>query len=538
MPRLNLKLTLAFPVAAILFAGYLYLSWLANNDLAEGRYSLFMDEWVSFDNIRPILHADHFVDFIKALIGHDQRYGRTLYYLSAIVAALPEALAGPTGQIIATRMFVTLTLVGALAVLSFGLVRNWLLSLLCFVSLMSLPFVDYFATLPKPEPLQLLFLAIFLVAFFAYQRRVGWPWLFFGLAFGAKISVVVIGPALALIAALARSGEGGKADAARSMGYFVLGWIASVPVLLKGVDGIRRYLNGTFLNTGHGADSPDINLIAWLDYAGRFLSIPKWHTLVFYGLLLTLTGLAAVVLLRNEFKDHQRTGWLDQLASVLRADQAAGVLIAACGLIMLASVMLGVHRIWGHYLFPGMALLVTGFFISADRLSRRGPVLASVAWLAVVGLVTSTPFMLHNRTLGFERLAQRTSNDVYIRKKAEYDALIGLLVDANARLDRRVMVFLEPRMFTPDNRKEWRIDSFYGAFRSWDSARDFVILYREHMEPPPLNDRSKTAIEKAAALDGFRRHTLQEGAMRCAEKPCYRVRELKERVRVLERVDP
>ena len=55
-------------------------------------------------------------------------------------------------------------------------------------------------------------------------------------------------------------------------------------------------------------------------------------------------------------------------------------------------------------------------------------------------------------------------------------------------------MFLDPRMFTPDNRKEWRIDSFYGAFRSWDRARDFVILYRDHMEPPPPNDRAKSAI--------------------------------------------
>ena len=77
----------------------------ANSDLAAGRFALFMDEGMVFDGVSKILHPASLRDFAFAIVnGGDQRYGRSLWNLTALVAYLPERIWGDTGLIIAERM--------------------------------------------------------------------------------------------------------------------------------------------------------------------------------------------------------------------------------------------------------------------------------------------------------------------------------------------------------------------------------------------------------------------------------------------------
>lgn len=73
-----------FPVCLCLLvlSALIYYSIAANFDLTAGRFSLFMDERITFDGVKKILHPDGFRSFIGSVVGGDQRYGRSLWVLN------------------------------------------------------------------------------------------------------------------------------------------------------------------------------------------------------------------------------------------------------------------------------------------------------------------------------------------------------------------------------------------------------------------------------------------------------------------------
>ncbi|MCK9799076.1 hypothetical protein M1B34_15510 [Pseudomonas sp. MAFF 302030] len=84
---------------------FIYLATLANIDLADGRFVLFMDERITFDGVTRILHPDGIVNFFESVInGGDHRYGRILWNSIAVFSMVPEKLFGEFGQIFSTRM--------------------------------------------------------------------------------------------------------------------------------------------------------------------------------------------------------------------------------------------------------------------------------------------------------------------------------------------------------------------------------------------------------------------------------------------------
>lgn len=199
---------LGIPLLASAMAIYCYFVSQANLDLLNGRYALFMDEQITFDGVSKILHPNSFSMFIDHVIdGGDHRYGRVLWNLSSLASVIPERIWGVSGQIFATRMTQAIIQLAAFFVLSFNFLHSWILRGLALWALVTLPHTPYYATMPKPEPLQLLFLAIFLTLAFKHNLRFGYYWLFLGLAFGAKISVLTVFPLLILIGLLQQFGN-------------------------------------------------------------------------------------------------------------------------------------------------------------------------------------------------------------------------------------------------------------------------------------------------------------------------------------------
>lgn len=181
----------------------LYFTIKANSDLLQGGYALFMDEHLTFDGVRKILHPDSFPMFIDQVIdGKDHRYGRILWNVSSLISAIPERVWGESGQIFATRMTQSIIQLSAFIILAFTFLRSWILRGLALWALVTLPHTPYYATMPKPEPLQLLFLTIFLALASKHSFRFGYYWLFLGLAFGTKISVLTAFPLLILLGLL------------------------------------------------------------------------------------------------------------------------------------------------------------------------------------------------------------------------------------------------------------------------------------------------------------------------------------------------
>ena len=161
---------------------FIMFSLWANDDMRAGRHVLFMDELITYDSAMAFLQVESLKDLFYAFADSDGRYGATLYYSSALVAVLGNAFGGDAGAILLIRMLLSVELAAAYLLLAFVLISNRLLSLVALLTLIFLPTTAYFATMPKPEPLQLLFLAIFLYLFVKRRQFFGWPWLFFGLA--------------------------------------------------------------------------------------------------------------------------------------------------------------------------------------------------------------------------------------------------------------------------------------------------------------------------------------------------------------------
>ena len=80
---------------------YLYTSWRANTDLTVGRFALFMDERITFDGVKNILHPAGIQNFFWSILnGGDQRYGRSLWNSLGFISAVPEYIWGDSGQIL------------------------------------------------------------------------------------------------------------------------------------------------------------------------------------------------------------------------------------------------------------------------------------------------------------------------------------------------------------------------------------------------------------------------------------------------------
>ena len=233
-----------FYLSMTLIALYLALAAAANADVTVGRFALFMDERITFDGVKNILHPKGCHHFIWSITdGGDHRYGRSLWNFMALFSFLPERFFGDAGQIFAGRMTGVLILLSAFVLLAVTFVKRWFLRFLLLASLLAMPYTDYYMSMPKPEPLQMLLLAAFLYFFKRNNMSFrGGYWIFLGLAFGTKIStlpmvgVFAIGASLNYLPRLDRLDMNESVrDVLCSLGYFLLGLGLAVPILLPNI---------------------------------------------------------------------------------------------------------------------------------------------------------------------------------------------------------------------------------------------------------------------------------------------------------------
>jgi hypothetical protein len=134
----------------------------ANLDISEHRFPLFVDEMLTLDQVFDILRAKDLSDWwFKVADGNFLRYGRMMIYLNALVAYPFDWLYGEQGQILATRFFQMTVLFTAYIILIESLFEDRLVKLFAYCFILFQPFTVYYATMPKPEPEQMLAYALF-----------------------------------------------------------------------------------------------------------------------------------------------------------------------------------------------------------------------------------------------------------------------------------------------------------------------------------------------------------------------------------------
>lgn len=546
-----------------ILAFYVPVTISANSDLADGRFVLFMDERITFDGVKRILHPDGLPQFLNSVLdGGDHRYGRSLWNSIAIFSLIPEKLFGDAGQIIASRMLQVVLIVASYCIFAFGILRSWFLRLTLLVGILAIPFSDYFMTMPKPEPLQLLFLAIFSYFFVKKSAAFSWYWIFIGLAFGTKISTLPALLVFILVSLVARSNSDlspacrkplinaamafflGLAVAVPILfvplllsvgGYFAFDWVvrkftlgkvsriiialaALAVVFLWPHENLKVWISSTFLNTTHGADQASINALSWLDYYfNNWLIAPRAIGLIlFISILGYLIFHAAQILKSDSFS-------IDKNVTAFA--------IAIAGLALNIAIIIGAKRIWGFYLYPGTVLMVAGIIMLADldisdsygknNKARMALTRFLSYFISIFLLVVSALFWMPRAIDGLKGASLRTETPEYTLQYSSYKVFSDFLDNHKVNEGGPLRVMFTPSLFPPESNKKYEIVEFWGPYIKWNEDPDVIIFGivntpRGTPTPKDSPEYNDFLIER----EGYAAHVAEKGRG-CKSNPCF-----------------
>ncbi len=512
----------------VLSSYFLFYAIQANTDLSDGRYALFMDEQISFDGVKKILHPGNFKTFLdNVLDGNDHRYGRILWNASALFSFIPEFFFDEKGQIIATRMLHTLVLMSSYFILAAAFARTWLFRSVIFLGLLSIPTTYYFFTMPKPEPLQLLFISIFLIRAKKNEFRLGPYWFFMGMAFGCKISALLLILYFGFIAFFQDRKilftQSYLKKFAKTSALTIAGFLAAEPMFLQSFNSrtITTYVKWTFLNTGHGSDDLTVNWLTWLKYIfGKYTTVPEtW----------SLTALIIIAMLSLFFiisKAHkERSIALDEKNS----DNISFVLMVA-GLALLLPIIIKVHRLWPMYLHNGAALFITGLVSCAEfniltRLKDNSVVsrifLALSSAIVTIIVLSSVTYLLPDSEVSLMGHAARSKSKHHIEKSTEYKYIISFLDSLHERSGQRFRAFYDPNLYLPNSNEKYEIVRFWGPFLDWEKAFEVVIFYEEHIISDLPKETSALYESFVRAQKLYKQYVCSDIELNTSAELCY-----------------
>jgi hypothetical protein len=401
-------------LSALLIFGVFILTLWGNSNNLDPRY-LFIDEQITFYPVAKILNPSGLDEFLWLVSdGSDYRYGRILWNAIALISAIPTELFGIAGQIVAARELGVVLLLSSYVLLIFGFIKTPSVRFFALLILISLPYNSYYMSMPKPEPLMVFAISLFLFLNSRNYFSPGSPsWILIGIAFGAKISFII--PAVILFSAsvindlLAKkySLTGYLASILFILTGFVIanpyflqpafflsypilialllfralsslpGFIALTCILVLSVallpeTGLHHYITedladlsgfnhalgewarGTFLKVNDSSADLSQNLYSWFLYFCKTLYPPS----LFLGFLLIVFSMVFFAISSKELlartKLDNRTFF--NVVSIL-----------TMGLALLLIPMLTVkNRLWGMYFFPGLVFTSIALLSAAD----------------------------------------------------------------------------------------------------------------------------------------------------------------------------
>lgn len=497
---------------ALLLSVHLLLVLRANFDFAHSHVFLEMDEKLSYSVNARLLHARSLKNLVQiASLGLDLRYGAVFFNSGALLAWLPAKLWGETGQIVATRMAQAIQLLASYLLLSACITPISLRALFLALVLL-LPHTPYYSALPKPEPNQLLFLALYLWYSHRHGFRLGRSWVFLGLAFGAKISSLPLLAPFALASVLEmKENFSGWRNVTRSLCTgtiaFFSGFFVAVPSLLIGLLLRERYyledyLNWTFRFTGHGADRTDVGPLDWIRFiAGEWLGTPSQLA----ALLLTALLVISLILLAR------------LLIHGDRKSRFAAVTFTA-GLITNTVIILKVKRVWGMYLHVGTVLMLLSL-VSALSLAPLESGLKRIRSLAAVLLVLLCLLRVPPTLEDYDRLAHRTQSPHHTLRRKELEGLVSYFGDSAATNHKKISVYWDPALYLPDDTNQFELLEFWGRVNHgvFVAGRDLIVALKVRFQAPPGGEESIEYTDYKNGITAWDDHVVT-----CAKTPCYK----------------
>jgi hypothetical protein len=437
------------------------------------------DEYIAVKEVYSILHPVSLKHFVMAVIsGNALYYGRIMFYIDAIVAFLPFKIWGVTGMVFSIRLFQSFCLLGALIVLSRTFLTSKLQKILFYLGTFCLFFTMYFIMMPKPEPMQLLFLALFLNRFKKSNWSFGWHFVLIGIAYGLKFNVLLILP-LVFLLPLIKSGtlklKNEIIPAFKSIVFTLLGIMIAIPCLiLAPVKPIflNTYLHETFGGTEKGYDNASLTFNDWMTSGLGSSYLGHWSLAYpFYIFLIVLF----VMSVRKSFK----------------TEDFSSLILMAFGIIFSVVIMLKTKRLWPHY------LLTSYIFMCVGVVSTLPKMLDKIQTKIILGFIViftySSIFFYCNRELPlFMNFSNR--DDVKLNRKWSNQAFNYININypeskvgTDGSLLNLFKQFVEVDIYHPftgsapeskDTRYQWYWDF---PMKIWDNS-DIVVFYKRHPE--------------------------------------------------------
>lgn len=443
------------------------------------------DEYIAVKEVYSILHPLSIKHFFLAIIAGDViYYGRLMFYVDALFAYIPFKIWGVAGMVYTVRMVHSLFMLVSLLLLSATFLKDTLQRILFLLGSMALYYSLYFVMMPKPEPMQLFFLALFLYYFKKRDWTFGWHFIWLGIAFGLKFNVLLLLPVLFGIPFYSRP-EGNLVfskekiiKGLKSLGILIIGIVIAIPCLalspLKPIY-MKNYLHETFGGTEKSYDDLSLTISDWIEkgLGGSYLG----HWLLGY-LFMTLALAVFVYGIYN----------------MIRKRNSVYLLILSIGMILTWAIMIKTKRLWPHYIWTGYIFMLLGLLLFAS--SRVSIAVKNYLNGTIAVFLLFSFYFFASRELplymGLEK--SKASREAYTESNQAIHYIKQHFPDALVSTDGSVLFpfddFVKARPYHPFSSELpkshetvfwWNGDHHE---RMWDAPADIVVFYRWY--PPDM----------------------------------------------------
>lgn len=457
------------------------------------------DEYIAVKEVYSILHPVSFKHFVMAVIsGNALYYGRIMFYVDALVAFIPFKIWGISGMIMAIRMFHVLCIAASIILLGLTFLESSKQKLIFYTATLCLYFTMYYIMMPKPEPLQLLVLTIFLRQFKTSNWSFGRHFILLGIAYGLKFNVLLMLPlvfVLPLIKHLKLDLKSNIKPGLFSMVYFIIGVIVAIPCLILSPIRpifLRTYLHETFEGTKKGYDDAQITFFDWMDsgLGGSYLGVGFLSYL--------LLGFALFLLFENIKKSFKTQNFSSSILLII-------------GLTLTTIIMLKTKRLWPHYLWTGYIFLFLGVVASLPL--NVSSIKNKIKYFLVLFMLLNTVFFYFKRELPiYLNLSQKEeikTNNKWSLQMFEYieKKYTGKKIGTDGSILYPFSQFVEVDIYNPfstsvkessNTKYQWYWDF---PTKIWENS-DVVAFYKRHPEKL-IKEKSKYQIGNPKEISNY-----------------------------------
>jgi hypothetical protein len=498
---------IAFGLVYLFFASILNLQFVDGSNI--NTYIAGHDEYIAVKEVYSLLHPISWKHFFLAFIAGDViYYGRLMFYIDALFAFIPFKIWGVSGMVYAIRMAHSLYLVASLLILANVFLKERLQKLLFLIGSGAIYYSIYFLMMPKPEPMQLLCLALFLLYFKRKNWYFGPHFILLGMAFGLKFNIILILP-LVFLVPFVKKGihtlNENVLSAFKSLGFFILGLSIAIPCLilspLKPIY-LRTYIHETFQGTGKSYDDSTLTVFDWLKdgFGGYYLG----HWLMgylFLMLILLVTGL--------------------QLRRIKYNNEPSALFLLVSGLILSLVIMFTTKRLWPHYIWTGFIFMFLGLIVFASQQTSLKYRRIYFTFIILFSIISLTFFVIRDLPMyaGFEKEPEMQKD-----KKAGVEAIQYIkykyphaMVAADESLLFSFSDFVKVNPYHPFSDKlpqsNETVIMWYGDHPEdiWNEKNDVVVFYKNN---PSKKLRRPTSVEEAKKLHELYQEQMQGNFIR------------------------